>query len=208
MDELQKQLKDWSLIVKNTSLTKWDGLPDIELYMDQVITYIEKQLQIFQEEEESKLITPSMINNYVKDGVIKHAVKKRYCKEHLATLTMVGILKQILPLSQISKLTGIFNTAADKKNIYDLFINTQKKSLGLILDKIDAEADGEDIGRDELFVMALNLSCEAFANRIAAERIFKMIQVNNIKQNSEENKKENLDKNKKKETKKVLKKVK
>ena len=200
-------MKDWSLLVKNTSLTKWDNLPDIELYMDQVITYIEKQLQIFQDEEESKLITPSMINNYVKDGVIKHAVQKRYSKEHLATLSMVGILKQVLPLSMISKLTGIFNTAEDKKGIFDFFINTQKESLNLILDKIDTQADGGEIEKEELLVLALKLSCEAFANRIAAERIFKMIQVNNIEENDIESKKEITDKNKK-ETKKATKKEK
>lgn len=185
MDSFFKELTDLSQKLQSNPVAKWDELPDIELYMDQVITYIEKQLSIFQEQEENKLITSSMINNYVKDGVIKHAVSKKYSKEHLASLIMIGLLKQVLPLSQISKITGIFNEAENKENIYDTFLKIQNQAVSSVLESLD-EKSSENAGDEKLFYTAIRLSSQAFANRIAAERIFKMIKVNNSKPISDE----------------------
>jgi len=182
MENLFNELKKWSEEVKAKPVSKWNELPDIELYMDQVITYIEKQLQIYQEQEESLLITSSMINNYVKDGVIKHAVSKKYSKEHIATLIMIGLLKQVLPLSQISKLTGIFNEAENKATIYDTFLKIQDTAIDDVLNNLKIEdEDNSDPsnGEQKLFMMAIGLSCRAVAYRITAERIFKMLKVNN-----------------------------
>lgn len=179
MNNLLKELEKWSKDVENKPISKWNELPDIELYMDQVITYIEKQLSIYQEQEESKLITSSMINNYVKDGVIKHAISKKYSKEHLSTLIMIGLLKQVLPLSQISKLTSIFNEAENKNKIYDIFLDIQNKSINDVLDNLDISPNNEQSEDEQLFMTAIKLSCRAVANRIAAERIFKLIKVNN-----------------------------
>lgn len=181
MTDVLNYLKDWTRKMRENSIANWNELPDIELYMDQVITYIEKQLAVFQEEEENKLITSSMINNYVKDGVIKHAVSKKYSKEHLASLIMVGLLKQVLPLSQISKITCIFNESDNKELIYDSFTKLQSDAVNGVLQSIE-QSNGEMQGEEKLFITAVRLSCEAFAYRIAAERIFKMIKVNNTVQ--------------------------
>ncbi|MBQ9921517.1 MAG: DUF1836 domain-containing protein [Clostridia bacterium] len=52
-------------------LPRWDELPEIELYMDQVVYTLEKKLEIFAEDESQKIITSTMINNYVKQKVVK-----------------------------------------------------------------------------------------------------------------------------------------
>ena len=77
-------------------LPRWNALPDIELYMDQVVAVMEKQLSLYQENyaEDARLITPSIINNYVKLKIIPAPVKKRYSREHLAYLIIICILKQ------------------------------------------------------------------------------------------------------------------
>ena len=62
-------------------LPRWEELPDIELYMDQVITLIERYLAPLLEEadeENNKIITSAMINNYVKLGIMPKPIKKRY----------------------------------------------------------------------------------------------------------------------------------
>ena len=59
------------------SIPHWDALPDLDLYMDQVIAFMEKYLSLFGDSRD-KLITPSMINNYVKLGVLPPPVKKKY----------------------------------------------------------------------------------------------------------------------------------
>ena len=84
-------------------LPRWESFPDIELYMDQVVAVMEKALELYNKSgsEESKLITPSIINNYVKLKIIPAPHKKRYNREHLAYLVMICILKQTLAISSI-----------------------------------------------------------------------------------------------------------
>ena len=62
---------------------KWDELPDMGLYMDQVITYLNDRLSCLYFNEE-KFVTNSMINNYVKAGLVRRPDKKQYTRNHLA----------------------------------------------------------------------------------------------------------------------------
>lgn len=102
-------------------LPRWDALPDLELYMDQVVAVMEKLLDIYHEcsPEDNRIITPSIINNYVKLKVVPAPNKKRYSKEHLAYLIIVCILKQTLSISSIVK---IMEHQLEKKSI-DLLYN-------------------------------------------------------------------------------------
>ena len=101
-------------------LPRWESFPDIELYMDQVVAVMEKALVLYNKsgEEESKLITPSIINNYVKLKVIPAPNKKRYNREHLAYLVMICILKQTLAISSIVK---IIRSNLESKTISELY---------------------------------------------------------------------------------------
>lgn len=81
-------------------LPRWETLPDIGLYMDQVITLMERTFAPFLPGAE---ITKSMVNNYVKVGLIKRPVGKRYDREHLALLIMIGVLKQALSMECIGQ---------------------------------------------------------------------------------------------------------
>lgn len=180
MQDMLSKLKEWQVSAEGFSLSMWDNLPEIELYMDQVITYTEKQLQFFQQVEEVKLITPSMINNYVKDDVIKHAVHKKYNKEHLASLIMVGLLKQVLP---ISKIKILLNEDADMQKLYDTFLHEQSKALKTAVDKVGDITENltgiDEKDRQKLFLLAMSLSAEAFANRIASEKLLNILMAQN-----------------------------
>lgn len=100
-------------------LPAWDALPDIELYMDQVVAVTQKALSLYSsDDEENRIITPSIINNYVKLKVIPAPEKKRYNKEHLAYLIMICILKQTLSISSIVK---IISLQLEKKSIMQLY---------------------------------------------------------------------------------------
>lgn len=100
-------------------LPRWEALPDIELYMDQVVAVMEKALSIYNTEaDDNRIITPSIINNYVKLKIIPAPVKKRYNKEHLAYLVMICILKQTLAISSIVKM---INLQLDKKSVKQLY---------------------------------------------------------------------------------------
>ena len=82
------------------SIPKWCDLPELDLYMDQVISLMEKYLTTHSSQD-TKLITPSMINNYVKLGIMPAPIKKKYSREHLAYLVIICSLKQVMSISNI-----------------------------------------------------------------------------------------------------------
>lgn len=135
-DELVLEQK-YSLICEKLAahrLPRWDNFPDIELYMDQVVAVMEKALEIYNKDgaEESKLITPSIINNYVKLKVIPAPNKKKYNREHLAYLVMICILKQTLAISSIAKIieSNLENKTIDK--LYDDFCNIYENVIPFV----------------------------------------------------------------------------
>ena len=71
----------------------WEQLPDFALYMDQVLSYMDRQFIRFDGED---ALTAAMVNNYTKSGLVPRADGKKYNREHLAYLTVVGILKHVL----------------------------------------------------------------------------------------------------------------
>ena len=81
------------------ALPEWAFLPDIGLYMDQVITLMERTLAPVLGPGE---ITKSMVNNYVKVGLIKRPAGKKYDREQLAQLLMIAVLKQALSMEDIA----------------------------------------------------------------------------------------------------------
>jgi hypothetical protein len=79
--------------VKWFSRVAWELFPDLGLYMDQVVTFVERQCQsLFMEGE--RVFTPSMVNNYVKFGLVNRPEGKKYGREQLAQLMMICVLKQ------------------------------------------------------------------------------------------------------------------
>ena len=66
------------------SLPRWEELPDMDLYMDQVVTLLNEYLKPFHAKDQEKMVTSTMINNYVKHGIVSPPVKKKYTKNHVA----------------------------------------------------------------------------------------------------------------------------
>ena len=106
MAKNEKKFEDYFKIVKH-KLPYWDELPEIDLYMDQVIALMDKYLSFHKTDEETKIITNSMVNNYVKLGIMPAPVKKKYSREHIAYLIIICTLKQALPISDIKDLIEI-----------------------------------------------------------------------------------------------------
>ena len=102
-EQARDLLAEWARQGQEAAPPAWEELPGIPLYMDQVILYLGESLELFQREG-SSLLTSSMINNYVKTGLIPHPDKKKYTKEHLAGLMAVCMLKQVLPIPDVKTL--------------------------------------------------------------------------------------------------------
>ena len=129
--------ENWDNLIKEYNLPDWDGLIAIDLYMDQVIVLMNKYLYVFNEaSSEEKILTSSMINNYVKLKIIPAPIKKRYSRKHIAYLIIVCILKQTLSISTIKKVIPLDIPEEEIKQIYNSFVFNQRKSLYYVTEKI------------------------------------------------------------------------
>ncbi len=97
---------------------KPDDIPNIDLYMDQVTTFMDKKLRNASRNKEDKILTKTMINNYAKNNLLPPPVKKKYSKEHLMLLIFIYYYKGILSINDIQNL---LNPLSDR------FFGTQEK---------------------------------------------------------------------------------
>lgn len=81
-----------------------EDIPNIDLYMDQVTTFMDFQLASTKRSPEDKILTKTMINNYAKNNLLPPPVKKKYSKEHLLILTFIYYFKNILSIKDIETL--------------------------------------------------------------------------------------------------------
>ncbi len=90
---------------------KPEELPNIDLYMDQVTTFMDDRLSISKRHPEDKVLTKTMINNYAKNNLLPPPVKKKYSNEHLLALIFIYYFKNILSIGDIQ---AILNPITDR----------------------------------------------------------------------------------------------
>ena len=96
-------------------------VPNIDLYMDQVTTFMDEHLSDVKRYEDDKILTKTMINNYTKNDLLPPPVKKKYSKEHIYVLTFIYYLKNILSISDIQKLLNpLTDKFFNKEELQDL----------------------------------------------------------------------------------------
>ena len=98
---------DVACAAKHFHMPRYDELPNVELYRDQVIEYIEQVLGPLSGCSDGPWLTPSMVNNYVKQRLVPAPVKKLYGREQIARLLTICIFKQFLPIDAITRLFRI-----------------------------------------------------------------------------------------------------
>ncbi len=110
---------------------RWEEFPQVELYMDQLIEYINTVLEPLSLNDESAFVTKSMVNNYVKSALLLPPVKKRYSQKHVGYLLVICLLKLCYPLHEIGELIDIYRNLPDKQIElhYDRFATIFEKSL-------------------------------------------------------------------------------
>jgi len=169
----------------------WDTLPDIELYMDQVVSYLPRQ------SVGGKIpsMTSAMINNYVKDGLLPRACGKRYHKEHLIYLTAIGLLKNVLTVKDMKLLLDNEIHEGKEREFYEKFLLGIDEAFAPVEDRLPAE-----LPEDELAEMAMRLALTSCAAKTACEHLLAVIRANNPEEDpkakKENTKKAKAEKNK------------
>ncbi len=90
--------------LKSIDYVKTEDIPNIGLYMDQVTTFMDEQLEACKRYDDDKILTKTMINNYAKNNLLPAPEKKKYSKEHVLTLLFIYYFKNLLSISDIQAL--------------------------------------------------------------------------------------------------------
>ena len=146
----------------------WEDLPDLALYMDQIISYMPRQLIHFNDGE---TLTSAMVNNYIKDGLVPRAEGKRYGPVHLSYLTAVCALKNVLSVRDTGALIAS-GQALDRgdQRLYAYFCSALDKALSDTAQAIDPATEKEDLPK-----LALALALRSYANQLACARILDIL---------------------------------
>ena len=172
----QRAFSDLEEKLTGYTLPMWEELPDLELYMDQVVSMLNKYLSIFYEKlGEEKAITPSMINNYVKLKIIPPPEKKKYSKVHLAYLLILCTLKQTLDIATIQKIIPVGIEEAEVKTIFDSFVKNQKKAFSYVIENtktvVEPVLKFESHSQERLNDLLMQVSASANIFKIFTEKI-------------------------------------
>ena len=123
-------------LLNDIHMPRWNELPNVDLYLDQVVTFINSSLNSFILSNESKssksenqVLTKTMINNYVKNKLIEPPKKKKYSKVQLAKLFVICILKQVYSMNDIKDLINIALQHSDIKIAYNSFCDQFEEAL-------------------------------------------------------------------------------
>ncbi len=141
-------------------LPAWETLPDFGLYMDQVIVLMERALEGVLPEGE---LTKSMVNNYVKVGLIPRPTGKKYEREHLARLLMICILKQALSMEEIAALLAMLCKQGVKDGYSQFLTEVSGLREAVVSGRIDLWLERADEQRQALRAGVIAAICTVFA---------------------------------------------
>ena len=142
----------------------WEQLPDFALYMDQVLSYMDRQVIRFDDDDG---LTAAMVNNYTKSGLVPRAEGKKYSREHLAYLTTICILKHVMSTRDMDLL--IKEELQGDRNIpasYAAFCESLDKALNITADEMQA-LNGAD---KSIADSAIHFALLSYAAGIASSR--------------------------------------
>ena len=100
----EERLQDLFAYLDRQTHVQPEEIPNIDLYMDQVTTFMYEHLHDTKRTTDDKVLTKTMINNYAKNNLLPSPVKKKYSKEHIYILTFIYYFKNILSISDIQKM--------------------------------------------------------------------------------------------------------
>lgn len=152
-------------------IPRWEELPNIDLYLDQVVTLLEdylKNLISIRDNKNNKVITKTMINNYVKNGILKPPVNKKYNKAHIARLIVICILKQVYSINDIHSLIKLALETSGIEISYNKFCTVLEKSINSIFDKT-GYMDTDEMTEQRYILKNV---VQSFANKLYVEKNF------------------------------------
>lgn len=190
LDNFEKTIKE----LEDFDLPEYKELPDIALYMEQVVGYIKECLEQFSNKDDS-IITPFMVNNYVKAKIINPPKDKKYNRDHIGYLIAISMLKSVVSMRDIAVFIDLDRKSdlyTDKQNLYSFFKSIENESLKNVIHKVKTRTEvfkkannskknkkenfSEDLYEQaNLAYIALRLYTESECNKLIADKIMSQL---------------------------------
>lgn len=168
-----------------------DDIPNIDLYMDQLTTFMDERLKrSTRHPDTDKILTKTMINNYAKNDLLPPPIRKKYSKDHIILLIFIYYLKNILSISDIQTLLEPlkerFHVSDDELNlsgIYERAFELQEEELEPVIEDLkkkyersletfdDAGLSEEEEKRMQMFSFIILLSYDVYVKKLLIEKI-------------------------------------
>lgn len=166
-----------------------EDIPNIDLYMDQVTTFMDKRLRnTTRNPKEDKILTKTMINNYAKNDLLPPPVKKKYTKDHMIMLIFIYYFKGILSISDIQAILGplaerFFHADGElnMQKIYDEAFGMEREHVQALKESIKddyriaqetfSDTDSEDREFLQLFSFISLMSYDVYVKKLLVEKM-------------------------------------
>ena len=137
------KLRRWEKYLGSYRLPDWEELPDIGLYMEQVVTLLKGYLNYLPPElEEEQFITPAAINNYVRKKIMPEPVRKKYYRVQIAYLIMICTLKHCLSIPTLQTMLPRGMTEAEVEHTYTAYVNRHRIASDFYVRQVREAAAG------------------------------------------------------------------
>lgn len=158
------ELEEWINSVPKLPL--WQDLPDIELYMDQLVSLANRYLEFIVNGQ----ITPSMVNSYVKKNLMPKPNRKKYSQKHLVSIILITLLKQVYSLDDIRLWLNNTLKESPEEN-YNKFSNFFNQSITQINQKqFNLNLNSHISSKDDFI---LNLIIQTVISKLISEKLIK-----------------------------------
>ena len=161
-----QNLEDLQHRLRENRPVPWEQLPDFALYMDQVLSYMDRQVIRF---DEGDTLTAAMINNYTKSGLVPRAEGKKYNREHLAYLTAICVLKRVMSTRDMDLLIREeLQNAHTIPGGYKAFCESLDSALNITAEEMEPYVHGDNLADTAIHFALLSYAASVASSRCVA----------------------------------------
>lgn len=201
-EKYDRDMIDLLRSIQNIDYIEPDEIPNIDLYMDQITTFMDDHLKSSKRFEDDKILTKTMINNYSKNNLLPPSEKKKYSPEHMVLLLFIYYFKNFLSINDIQSILApitkrFFHSENDRNlnTVYEEIFQRQYENIDFevrdmirkLRDSNKAFADIEDDEERKLlsnFAFICSLSFDIWVKKSAIESIIDKDMMDQKKSNS------------------------
>lgn len=175
MEQWKDEVRQLAREISGAPQIASEEIPDIEIYMDQLTTYLDKRLGFYNREEGAPFVTRSMVNNYSKAGLLPTSVAKRYSQIHIMVLSLVCQLKRLFTIQDLGRLLApVAEEKEGAEALYRQFLAAQREVFSetpAVTEQLLSALEEEDDEAKVKAALVTRLAVRAQRDLLLAERV-------------------------------------